>query len=141
MSRSQEVSYTFDLGLGTQGLGTKGGPKQPSVRAGPAVGDPIARLARLMALALRLEGLLRANTIRDYAELASLGKVTRARVTQLMQLLDLAPDLQEQILFLPPIKGLNERSLRPVVRQVDWDEQRRLFQKVREGCPSTVTSA
>ena len=82
-----------------------------------------------MALAIRFEGLLREETIRDYAELARLGRVTRARMTQIMKLLDLAPDIQEQILFLPPIKGLNERNLRPIVSRIDWREQRRLFQR------------
>ena len=83
-----------------------------------------------MALAIRFEGLLRKETIRDYAELARLGQVTRARITQIMKLLDLAPDIQEQILFLPRIQGLNERNLRPLVSRLDWDEQRRLFHKI-----------
>ena len=47
-----------------------------------------------------------------------------------MKLFDQAPDIEEQILFLPFIKGLNERNLRPVVRRIDWHEQRRLFQKI-----------
>jgi hypothetical protein len=85
-----------------------------------------------MALAIRFEGLLRDKTIRDYAELARLGRLTRARMTQIMKLLDLAPDIQEQILFLPLIKGLNERNLRPVVSRIDWHERRRLFQKICE---------
>ena len=56
-----------------------------------------------MALAIRFDGLLRQETVRDYAELARLGKVTRARMTQIMKLLDLAPDIQERILFLPSV--------------------------------------
>jgi hypothetical protein len=98
---------------------------------GKATDRAIPRIARLMALAIRIEGMLRDNTIRDYAEVARRGRVTRARMTQIMKLLDLAPDLQEQILFLPPIKGLNERNLRPVVSRIDWYEQRRLFQKIQ----------
>lgn len=86
-----------------------------------------------MALAIRFEGLLREEAIRDYAELARLGRVTRARMTQVMKLLHLAPDIQEQILFLPLIKGLNERNLRPIVSRIDWDEQRRMFRKITEG--------
>ena len=85
-----------------------------------------------MALAIRFEGLLRDETIRDYAELARLGRVTRARMTQIMKLLHLAPDIQEQILFLPRIKGLNERNLRFIVSRIDWDEQRRMFGKFTE---------
>jgi hypothetical protein len=75
---------------------------------------------------------LRAEKFRDYAELARLGRVTRARMTQIMKLLDLAPDIQEQILFLPNRKGLNERNLRPIVSCIDWNEQRLVFQKIMD---------
>src|SRR5450631_3950087 len=51
----------------------------------------VPRIARLMALAIRLEGLVRDETVCDYAELAHLGRVTRARMTQIMKLLQLAP--------------------------------------------------
>jgi len=90
----------------------------------------IPRIAVLMALAIRFVGLLRAKKFRDYAELARLGRVTRARMTQIMKLLDLAPDIQEQILFLPNLKGLNERNLRPIVSRIDWNQQRPMFQKI-----------
>jgi hypothetical protein len=90
----------------------------------------IPRIARLLALAIRFDRLLRAEQFRDYAELARLGRVTRARITQIMKLLDLAPDIQEQILFLPKLKGLNERNLRPIVSRIDWNEQRPMFQKI-----------
>jgi hypothetical protein len=82
-----------------------------------------------MALAIRLEGLVRDESFQNYAELAQLGRVTRARMSQITKLLQLAPDLQEQLLFLPPLKGLNERNLRAIVQQLDWNEQRRMFQK------------
>ena len=52
-----------------------------------------------------------------------------------MKLLHLAPDLQEQLLFLPEIRGLNERNLRAVVRRLDWSEQRRLFQRIIAAAP------
>jgi hypothetical protein len=89
----------------------------------------IPRIARLMALAIRLEGLVKDETVQNYAELAQLGRVTRARITQIMKLLQLAPDLQEQLLFLPEVQGLNERNLRAIVQQLDWSEQRRMFFK------------
>jgi hypothetical protein len=49
---------------------------------------------------------------------------------QIMKLLDLPPDIQEQILFLPRIQGLNERNLRPLASRIDWAEQRRMFEKI-----------
>jgi len=90
----------------------------------------ISRIAKLMALAIRFEELFGDGTVRDYAELARLGGVTRARITQIMKLRQLAPDLQEQILFLSDVKGLNERNLRPIVQQLDWCQQRRMFRKI-----------
>src|SRR5437870_4926357 len=70
-------------------------------------GPPIPRIARLMVLAIRMEELVRAGAVRDHAEAARLGRVTRARMTQILKLLDLAPDIQEQILFLPPESRLH----------------------------------
>jgi hypothetical protein len=124
VSGHQEVTYEIGFGTG------KRSNRQPPY--GASAKDSIPRVARLMALAIRFEGLVRNETIRDYAELARLGKVTRARMTQIMKLIDLAPDIQEQILFLPSIKGLNERNLRPMFRRLDWDEQRPIFQKLIE---------
>jgi hypothetical protein len=97
------------------------------------VKDPdsfIPRIGRLMALAIRLEGLIKDETVQNYAELAQLGRVTRARMTQIMKLLQLAPDLQEQLLFLPKIRGLNERNLRRIVHELDWNVQRQIFEKM-----------
>ena len=122
MKGSEEVSYAVDFGGGRN--------RHQSRSSSPETVAAIPRIARLMALAIRFEQLLRSRTIRDYAELARLGRVTRARMTQIMKLLHLAPDIQEQILFLPVIKGLNERNLRPLVAWVDWGEQRRLFQEI-----------
>jgi hypothetical protein len=69
----------------------------------------VPRIARLMALALRFEHLVQSGTVRHYAELARLGQVSRARVTQIMNLLHLAPDIQEAILFLPRYAGVETR--------------------------------
>jgi hypothetical protein len=128
VSGNQEVTYALDFCAGRPGPRenkTFSSHRRPTDRS-------IPRIARLMALAIRFQGLLRDERIRDYAELARLGRVTRARMTQIMKLLDLAPDIQEQILFLPPIQGLNERNLRRIVGRIDWDEQRRMFQKITD---------
>lgn len=61
----------------------------------------LPRITRYMALAIYYEGLIREGHIHDYAEIATLGHVTRARVTQIMNLRLLAPDIQEQLLNLP----------------------------------------
>ena len=129
MSGRQEVTYALDFVPGPRGRKKpKALPSHP--RDGEAAGVCVPRIARLIALAIRFEGLVREETVGDYAELARRGQVTRARMTQIMKLLDLAPDIQERILLLPPLKGLNERNLRPLVRQSDWRKQRPMFQKI-----------
>ena len=130
MKSNQEVTYTLDFYVAKQGGRENKDSSERKLFDGQACGASIPRIARLMALAIRFEGLLRDETIRDYAELARHGRVTRARITQIMKLLDLAPDIQEQILFLPAIPGLNERNLRSIVSRIDWGEQRRMFQKM-----------
>jgi len=86
------------------------------------------RVTRLMALALRFEHLLERGAVRDQAELAELGHVTRARVTQIMNLLYLAPDIQEAILHLPRITSgkdpITEREVRAIAQEPDWRRQR-----------------
>ena len=135
MNGNQDVTYAADFRAGSQR-----NQKRDSLSSDlqyPAC-PIVPRIARLMALAIRFEGMLRDETVRDYAELARLGGVTRARMTQIMKLLHLAPDIQEKILFLPDIRGLNERNLRAVVRRNDWREQRRMFQKICQ--PSLLQS-
>jgi hypothetical protein len=78
---------------------------------------------------------MRSGAVRDYAELARLGHVTRARVTQIMNLLNLAPDIQESILWLPPIsgRGITEKEMRQIAGEVRWDRQRALFRQLEWG--------
>jgi hypothetical protein len=94
----------------------------------------LPRVTRLMALAIRFEDLLRAGTVKDFAELSRLGGVTRARISQIMNLLNLAPDIQERLLFLDPVltwrDEINERGLRVVVEEPYWSRQRELFESI-----------
>lgn len=95
----------------------------------------LPRVTRLMALAIRFDGLIRDGEVTDLAEIARLGQVTRARVTQIMNLLHLAPDIQEAILHLPRVESgrdpLTERDLRPIAALSDWRKQRRLWSAMR----------
>ena len=71
----------------------------------PVPSGRVPRISRLMALAIRFEDLVRSGEMADFAEIAELGQVTRARVSQIVNLLNLAPDIQEAILFLPLVGG------------------------------------
>jgi hypothetical protein len=94
----------------------------------------VPRVARLMALALRFDELVRTGQIGSYSALASLGHVTRARVCQVMSLLSLAPDIQEALLFLPPTQRGRDpiilADLLPIAAALDWRKQRRLWRQL-----------
>jgi len=94
----------------------------------PAPARRPARVAEMLALAHRLQRAIDAGEYKDRAETARQLALTRARVTQILDLLLLAPDIQEQIVFLKRVDGrepLTERALRVVVRHESWTEQRR----------------
>ncbi len=92
----------------------------------------VPRIARLMALAIRFKGLVQQGMVAGYAELAALGHVSRARITQIMNLTLLAPDIQETILFLPRIEEggdiIRLREMQPIALTADWREQRQTWQ-------------
>ena len=83
MSGHQEVTYTLDLGAGRQSRRANQTFSEREMPDHEAAEGGIPRIARLLALAIRFEGLLRDETTWDYAELARLGRVTRARMTPL----------------------------------------------------------
>jgi hypothetical protein len=91
----------------------------------------VPRVSRLMALALKFQGLLLQGTVRNHAELAQLGHVTRTRVCQILSLTNLAPTIQEALLFLPKtLQGpdrITENRLRRIASLVDWEAQIQLF--------------
>jgi hypothetical protein len=90
----------------------------------------VSRAAYALALAHAFGDLLARGLAGDLADLARQTGLSRARVTQLCDLLLLAPDLQEEVLFCvegPGERPLTERGLRTVVRALDWDEQRRRY--------------
>ena len=90
------------------------------------------RIARLLALAHKLDALVRSGAIADYGELARLGHISPARLTQIMVLLHLAPTIQEYILFLSEgdARFIGEVELRRIARQPRWDRQRELFERL-----------
>jgi site-specific DNA recombinase len=98
---------------------------------GPRSPERLASVARLLALAHRLDGLMRDGIVANFTELAQYASVTRARISQIMNLLNLAPIIQEQLLFLPAPEAvlITERSLQYLASVTDWDRQSLLFEK------------
>ena len=97
-----------------------------AAQAAQITGHPaMPRLSRLLALALKMEQMIQEGTVKNYSELAHLGQVSVARISQVMNLLHLAPDIQEEILLgNTPKDWLRESAVRKLGGVVLWSEQR-----------------
>ena len=131
MNTSVVIRGTLSLPRRRRGQESDAGEPSPN----PAASARIPRIARLMALARHVDELVRSGTVASYAAAARLGRVSRARLSQIIGLLNLAPDLQEQLLFLEhPARGRPTPVLRRVLTvaaALDWDEQRRRWRRLR----------
>jgi hypothetical protein len=127
-----------------QGRGTRKVLKEGMAKTHEPLGR-VPRLSRLMALAIHMQELVDSGEVTDYADLAQLAHVSRPRITQIMNLLNLAPDVQEEILFLPRTDGgrapIRERMIRPIAAIIDWHKQRRLWRQLRQEVPSLAQAA
>lgn len=86
-----------------------------------------ARVAVMLALAHKIQEAIAQGKLRDQADVARRLGFTRARLTHLLDLLLLAPDVQERVLFLEATDGvqpISERALRAVAHIRSWEQQR-----------------
>jgi len=111
--------------------------KPPPAQVVPEGRTP--RISKLMALAIRFEELIISGRCADMAAIAEVTMVTQPRITQVMNLLHLAPDIQEELLFLPRVmRGrdpIHEKMLRRLCALVCWREQRQLWRKIKLRAP------
>ncbi len=96
----------------------------------------IPRIAKLVALASRMQSMLESGEVESFQQLAELGRISQPRMTQIMSLLNLAPDILEELLYLPEVMQgkaqIHERLLRPLTRELDWRVQRRMWARIRK---------
>lgn len=94
-----------------------------------------ARVAVLLATAHRFDEMLRSGAVSSLEQLARRLGVTRARVSQILMLTMLAPDVQEEVLALRREEGKKRRvtevDLRRMVAEPEWAKQRALWVKTR----------
>lgn len=83
--------------------------------------DAPSTAALMLALAHALDDWIEDGRLECASDAARRMGLTRARVSQLMRLLDLSPQLQEQVLL--DERGRRARALRPVARHVSWADQ------------------
>jgi hypothetical protein len=112
---------------------------QQHLSSGPAPETPqgkIPRISRLMALAIHCDELLRTGQVANQSALAEYAQITPARLTQILTLLNLAPDIQEEILLLPRTmegrREIQEKDVRRIAMEMDWSQQVLNWQKHRK---------
>ena len=96
----------------------------------------IPRIGKLVALASRMQSMIELGEVVSFQQLAELGRISQPRMTQIMSLLHLAPDIQEELLYLPEVlqgkAQIHERLLRPLTTELDWRVQRRMWGRIRK---------
>ena len=102
----------------------------------PVTASREPRATRQLALAHEIERRIRAGQLDDLAHAARVFGLTRARVTQLVNLTLLAPAIQAEILALPPVRvgrdTITERTLRPIVAEPVWEMQLEMWWQLRK---------
>ncbi|TWU38576.1 hypothetical protein [Novipirellula artificiosorum] len=126
MNKKLTINRSFHVKIRRNGSKSLEDGKEPSVPEGR-----IPRITRLLALAHRCYDLVRDGVILNQSELAHYGQISTTRMSQIMWLDNLAPDIQEQILDLPrTIQGRDailEREVRPIAKTHDWGDQRKMW--------------
>ncbi|MBI5545847.1 MAG: hypothetical protein HY901_18310 [Deltaproteobacteria bacterium] len=137
MSAADPTTIRFKVCLARRAGPTRGLTLEEGERpAAEAPAGRMARVTRLLVQAHYFQRLLDRGEAKDLADLARRYGVSRARVTQIMDLLLLAPDIQEALLLLPttakgpdPVTALD---LRRVGRSAKWTEQRTEWGRVAD---------
>ena len=111
--------------------------KQPREDVGRCRFDRYPRIVQVVALAIHFQDMMDRGEIRNHADLARLGCISRERVSQVMMLAWLAPDIQQQVLGLPKTPGgrfpVSETALRTIARVASWAEQRTRWGGLAQG--------
>ncbi len=122
---SATVKYAF-----RESRSGAGAPKRLQAGAASSAPEKVPRVARLLALAHKFQRMLDSGEVKSMADLARLGRVSRARITQIMDLLMLAPEIEEAV--LTGCVDTTVPELLDIVQIVDWTEQRmRLFKRLQ----------
>lgn len=125
-----EIKNQYDFTIAPQGR-KRITSKRPRRQPAP---PQVPHISKLMALAIRLDELLETGQLKDQAEIARTADITRARVTQILNLAGLAPDIQQALLDLPPTTDtkpkFRERELRQIAIEPNWSKQRTTWKRL-----------
>jgi hypothetical protein len=123
------VEIQFSLHASARAAGTLARPEAP-----PSSTGRLPRVTQVLALAIHFRQMISRGEARDYADLARLGCLTRERMSQIMELVWLAPDIQEEVLYLPPTVRrypISETAVRRIADHLSWPDQRREWKTLK----------
>ncbi|MGP0074637.1 MAG: hypothetical protein ACLPWF_22200 [Bryobacteraceae bacterium] len=96
----------------------------------------LPRITQVLALAIHLETLIRRGEAKDYADLARLSCLCRERISQIVRLNYLAPEIQVELLYLPTSTSgrfpISETALRKIANLLSWADQRREWKTLKQ---------
>lgn len=127
---SKTFEIEFNLKPGVRAIDRPAGekPKEGAVRRRF---DRYPRIVQVVALAIHFQDMLDRGEVRNHADLARLGCISRERMSQIMMLAWLAPDIQQEVLSLPKTSGgrfpVSETRLRSIARVTPWEDQRAIW--------------
>jgi hypothetical protein len=101
----------------------------------PSVGR-LPRITQVLALAIHLETMIRRGEAKDYADLARLSCLCRERISQIVRVNYLSPDIQVEVLYLTPTASgrfpISETALRKIANLLSWADQRRKWKTLKQ---------
>lgn len=132
MQQNNKVEIQFRIHPSPRAAAQRGDqPGAPAVASGR-----LPRITQILALAMQFREMIRRGDARDCADLARLGGLTRARISQIMKLLWLAPDIQMDILYLPPTPSgrfpVSEVAMRKIANKLAWPDQHEEWVKLKQ---------
>src|SRR5215469_18027591 len=118
-------------------LRTKLGTVINSPDARPAEGR-LRQITRVPALAIHFDEMIRRGQVKDFADIGRLSCLCRERVSQMMRLNYLAPDIQMELLYLPPVpRGrfpISETDVPKIANLLSWHDQREQWRQLKRAC-------
>ena len=130
---SKTFEIEFNLKPGVRAIDRPAGEK-PKEGAARRRFDRYPRIVQVVALAIHFQDMLDRGEVRNHADLARLGCISRERMSQIMMLAWLAPDIQQEVLSLPKTPGgrfrVSETSLRSIAQIYTWDDQRTRWNEI-----------
>ena len=131
MNTQDSVEIEFRLHRTKRAAFSSGRTETPVSRPGV-----LPRVTQVLALAIQFQDMLNRGEASNYADLARLGCLTRERMSQIMELIWLAPDIQEEILGFPPNATgrfpVSEVAVRRIGGFLSWEKQRADWKNLKD---------